>query len=307
MSAHPRVFLWPILLASACVLAGCGGVTPIQTHFNKGVYHHSRGALDQAIAEYREALEEDPDDFRARFNLGHALEARAAEVERRGDRERAAALRKEAREAYETILVSHPDNVRAAANLAAMDFEAGETDRAEERLQDLIRRHPDQVIAHTALGAQRLRAGRLEEARQILEEACDVRPGNEYAWYLLGLVRRRLGETEEAREAFLNTLERDPDDVAALVALGEVELEAARPAEALSWFSSALGVDPAHYGANLGAARASMALGRWEAAVAHLWRARDHASDPREAETAAEMLPDLYRKLLDEAAQEVTR
>ena len=46
------------------LLAACGhrGVTPIRSHFNKGVYHYSKGHHDAAVSEYRLALEEDAGD-----------------------------------------------------------------------------------------------------------------------------------------------------------------------------------------------------------------------------------------------------
>ena len=60
-----------LALLAALAMAGCfhRGVTPIKTHFNKGVYHYAKGDYRAAIGEYRMALEEDPGDDRARFNL----------------------------------------------------------------------------------------------------------------------------------------------------------------------------------------------------------------------------------------------
>lgn len=68
------------------VLDGCFKrcVTPIRTHFNKGVYEYSAGDYDAAISEFRLAIEEDPGDRRARFNLAEALEAKAVRQGRRG-------------------------------------------------------------------------------------------------------------------------------------------------------------------------------------------------------------------------------
>ena len=82
---HFQPGLWLRTTSLICVvgltLIGCrggaGGVTPIRTAFNKGVYQHSQGNHEAAIAEYREALEEDETDHRARFNLAMALETLA--------------------------------------------------------------------------------------------------------------------------------------------------------------------------------------------------------------------------------------
>ena len=73
-----------LLLASSLLFLGCfkRGVTPIQTHFNKGVYQYARGDHEAAIGEFRMALEEDAGDRQARFNLAEALESRASALER---------------------------------------------------------------------------------------------------------------------------------------------------------------------------------------------------------------------------------
>ena len=117
-----------ILCLAALFATACGhrGVTPIRSHFNQGVYHYSKGAYDAAISEYRLALEEDAGDWRARFNLAEALEARATRLELGGEPEEAEALRREAEEHYVRILADDPGNLRASVNLAARERQRGD-------------------------------------------------------------------------------------------------------------------------------------------------------------------------------------
>ncbi|MGE0705687.1 MAG: tetratricopeptide repeat protein, partial [Vicinamibacterales bacterium] len=75
-SAPSHAVLAGAVVAAAALFAGCAskGITPVHTAFNKGVYFQSTGDTDAAIAEYRSALRENPDDYRARFNLAVAIE-----------------------------------------------------------------------------------------------------------------------------------------------------------------------------------------------------------------------------------------
>jgi len=70
-----RNFTWAVagsLLISTTV-AGCMNLNDSNAHSNRGNTLHSQGKVDEAIAEYREALRIDPNHRDARYNLGIAL------------------------------------------------------------------------------------------------------------------------------------------------------------------------------------------------------------------------------------------
>src|SRR5439155_25954774 len=70
-----RNFTWAVagsLLISTNV-AGCMNLNDSNAHSNRGNTLHSQGKVDEAIAEYREALRIDPNHRDARYNLGIAL------------------------------------------------------------------------------------------------------------------------------------------------------------------------------------------------------------------------------------------
>jgi tetratricopeptide (TPR) repeat protein len=77
----------------------------IRTHL--GVVYYSQGLLDQAIAEYREAIRRHPNDADAYNNLGVAYAA-AGQLDR-------------AVEAYEGALRLKPDYAAAKENLARVN------------------------------------------------------------------------------------------------------------------------------------------------------------------------------------------
>ena len=290
-----------LLLTLACLpLAACGsgGITPIQTPFNKGVYYYTRGEFDQAISEYKGALEEDPADYRARFNLGVALEAKAAVLRETGSNDDASALTAEAEQAYLNVLKSHKDNLRAAVNLAAIRYQRGEKEAAKQDLRSAMEANPAAPLPRTALGAHLLTEGLLEEARVVLEEASGMDEGNVSSHYLLGETLRRLGEIDDAREEFKKGLVREQEDVASLVSLGTLEMKEGQLEEARSYLEFAVDVDENHEGAHAMLARLLEQQGELEGAVRHLWRVRDLSRDPARVLAAREKIRELYGLLL---------
>jgi tetratricopeptide (TPR) repeat protein len=319
--------LRPLLPALIVLLVLCGcfhrGVTPIHTHFNKGVYHYARGDVSRAIGEYRMAVEEDPGDWQARFNLAEALEAAAQQRERGGAAAEAEELRQEAEEHYLRLLADDPDNLRAAVNLSAREFQHGDEDAAEARLRDAVARHPRAALPRVALAAHRLRQARhaardeklplLREAVEILEEAHRREPSDVDADMLLGhavsiLARRSPeGERDElvdrARQAFLQALHHDESDLATLLALARLERRAGNLRQAEQWLRRALYVDPDLLTANLMISRVLSDLGDLEGATTHLWRSRELEDElaPRLSEDEyRQRLLELYRRLIEQ-------
>jgi tetratricopeptide (TPR) repeat protein len=296
MARRPRACLLFALVLPACGLGG-GGVTPVRTPFNKGAYHYSAGNHDAAIAEYRAALAEDPDDHRARFNLALALAAKADSLERAGGAADTAAdtaaLRREEEAEYRLLLSRRPEDVRAAVNLAACEHERGARDDAFARLRSAIDRHPEAAIPRIALAAHLLRERRLEDSERLLEEALKRDPASLEANMLLGDVRAARGDRDAARRAYEKALERQPADIATLLAVGRLERSSGDGAAAATWLRRVLYIDPDHLEAHLELAGVLEAAGDLEGATAHLWRARalDHGEPPA-------MEPRAYRERL---------
>jgi tetratricopeptide (TPR) repeat protein len=294
-------------LAISLALFSCrSGVTPIRAHFNKGVYHYSRGDFDAAISEYRLALEDERSDYQARFNLAEALESKADLMERRGDGDAASELRQEAEEQYRTILTEKPADVRASVNLAALELAQGKRQAAESRLQATIDRHPGSPLPRVAMAAHLLResAGEMapvEEAQEILTEALDRDPGSVGANMLLGYaydLEARLGGSdpsleEKARRAFDKALDGYSRDVATLLALARLEQRVGEPEAATRWLRMALHADPRNLDAHLLMADSLEAVGDLEGATRHLWLGRR-----LEDERAPKLAPEEYSRRL---------
>jgi len=284
-----------LLLLSSCALGG-GGITPVRTPFNRGVYHQSAGRIDAAIHEYRLALEEDPTDVRARFNLASALEDAAGRVEDPG--ERRAELLAEAEGEYRRILEQVPDHLRASVNLASLMARTGREAEARERLLATKRRNPKSVLPRSALAALDVRGGRLEEAEKELRDALRIDPADVPVLHLLGDVQGARGQTEQAGVTYRRALTAHPDDLGVLRALSELEVRGGRPLEARVYLERLLLVDPDDAPAHLLLSRVFEETDDLEGAVFHLWRARDLGAEG--AASARSRLSRLYLRLLED-------
>ncbi len=318
----PRDGFGICLLAVSLLAAACfkRGVTPIRTHFNQGVYHYSHGDFEIAISEYRLALEEDPADRRARFNLAEALEARATRLES-DDRSAAAEdLRREAEEHYRALLAADPDHLRASVNLAAREFHGGDPAAGEARLRAAIERHPRAALPRVALAAHRFSTDEptaLREAVTLLESAVERDRMNVDANVLLGHAYAALARDGDAagdlagraREAYDRALDHEPGDVGALMGAARLEHRAGDAVRAESFARRALYVLPDLLEAHLLLADLLEARSDLEEATAHLWRARQ-LEDPRHPHRSREdyrrRLLDLYERLAEREGAEAS-
>jgi tetratricopeptide (TPR) repeat protein len=132
------------------------------------------GRLDEAVIQYQEALRLEPNEALAHFDLACAL-ARRPEG------------RDEAIDQYREALRLMPDLVAAHYNLANVLL--GMRNRAEDaagEYEAALRLRPDWADAHLGLAlALRHVAGREEEVRAQLKEVVRLQPGNDEARKLL--------------------------------------------------------------------------------------------------------------------------
>jgi tetratricopeptide (TPR) repeat protein len=287
-----------LLLAACVALKGCGsgGITPIQTAFNKGAYQYSVGNYEEAASEYREAIADDENDLKSWFNLGLTYEALAEQAEEAAD------YRARAREAYEAVLSRQPGHPRAEINLAAMDYEAGNHDDAKDRLRRVLVADEANVLARTALAAHLMREGNLAEAATELDKARSADGTSVEVNGLLGDLAVMRGDSDKAREAYQRVLKRSSEDLHALLSLGELEAKADRLPEARRWLQQALYISPRHWKAHLLLADVAERQGDLKTAVRHLWEARDlHAMDAPATRSVDYdgRLRRLYQRLID--------
>jgi len=250
------------------VAALAGRTSGAAAHIQRGLSALSRGGGEQALREFRLAVEADPEDPSARTHL-------AAELQRRG--ELAGAL-----EHFRTALRLDPANPRIHYDLASLLENTGAQAEALELFRSALELDPAFAEAHLALATALQRGGRLEEALAHYDRVLEEDPQNlparlQRAIALAGLERiadargaleevvadfpglepeERLnaasafalvGDLDRASELLeiLAAGESEPGVVArALANLGLIDLRRGRPGPAAERFRAALELDP---------------------------------------------------------------
>jgi tetratricopeptide (TPR) repeat protein len=153
-------------------------------HSDLGFVLERQGLSDEAIEQYRKALELDPASASAHYNLGGALVRRGepAVAERHF---RAALERKPSAPAY--------------AGLGLALYQQGRVDEAIASLHDAIEADPKDAAAYDPLGTILVEQGKLEEAASNYRLVVRYRP-SAAAHQKLAEVLMRLGRTDEARK-----------------------------------------------------------------------------------------------------------
>jgi tetratricopeptide (TPR) repeat protein len=189
---------------------------------NLGVALAETGKVDDAIAYYRKALELSPRYPEALNNLGEALAGKGKQDE--------------AISYFEKALALDPQHGGAHSNLGAMFARQGRMDQAVPHLEKAVQYKPESVDVRKNLALALAAKGRFAEAIGPLQEA--VKLSNERDPAILDLLGRIYADQERFEEA-LDSARRA---LAAAMALNNVKLvEAlkARLAQYESRFSTA--------------------------------------------------------------------
>ncbi len=162
-----------------------------------------QGRFDEAIAEYRKAIEKSPQTLNLHYRLGRALLLRSHE---------AAAL-DEARRAFEAELGLNPYDAVAEYQIAQILEARQDSAGAAKRLERAIEINPDFAEALIALARYRTRQNESAEAARLLERAVELQPQSEGAWYALMTAYRNAGRREDAVRAKqrLDELQQSPE------------------------------------------------------------------------------------------------
>lgn len=224
---------------------------------------------EAAAQQWGDAVEEDPEDLAARFELAAAFTS-LGQVD-------------EAIEQYRSIVSRDPRSVRARRELGALLLELGDANGAAEQLQRVTEARPNHVEAAINLTTALLRTERrgvaLEAARRAvtlapdryetqnnlavalietgdsvaaeaaLRTAIEIEPDAAMAHRTLGLVHAMRGEHATAIEAFETATRSDPEDFESWMYLGMAQDAVGESRNAADAYRQVLHVAPDHEGA----------------------------------------------------------
>jgi protein O-mannosyl-transferase len=164
---------------------------------NLGLALAARGQIDAAMAQYRKALEIDPDFADTHYNLGILLDGLG-----RTD---------EAIAEYQKTLEINPDFAEAHNNLGNALIARGQPDAAYAQFMTALKLNPDLAETHNNLGNILADRGEVDKAILHYEKALEIKPDYAIAHNSLGNALAGQGRIEAAVAHFQRALEIQPD------------------------------------------------------------------------------------------------
>jgi len=193
---------------------------------NEALELMKRHQFAEAIPEWRKALEGDPADGEAHFNLGYALS-------QTGDS-------REALAEYRKGCDLKPDDPVAFANFALALAQDGQTDEAILNYRKSLALNASNPAVEADLGTVLSEKGQTAEALEHLEKAVAMNPESADAHNKLASVLAKTGQTAEATEHLEKAVALAPDSVEFRFSLAYVLGQAERFDEAIPQLQKAV-------------------------------------------------------------------
>ncbi len=166
-------------------------------HNNIGIAYDKVGMLEEALAEFNEALRLDPGYVEVLNNL-------AATYHRMG-------LMDEAIEKLKLVIRLREGYLEAHCNLGNIYFSLGRYDEALAEFKAALSIDPGSALVHNNLGNLYIEQDRLPEAIMEFQESVKLDPDYLPARSSLGTLHAQQGRHEEAFREFNEVLRRDPE------------------------------------------------------------------------------------------------
>ena len=199
-------------------------------HLHLGNALHNQGRYVEAVAAYRVAAEQRPNDDLAYANLGLVLNELGRYEEAETHLRRALAL--------------NPQDWHAHLNLGNALHSQGRYAEAVAAYRVAAGQRPNHALAHSGLGAALNELGRFEEAETHLRRAIALNPGHTEALYFLATLRFDQQRYDEMLELLQRLISIEPGDADAHISMGVALFHLGRSDEALQEFDQALSLDP---------------------------------------------------------------
>jgi tetratricopeptide (TPR) repeat protein len=162
----------------------------------RGIDYLKEGDYANGIATLRLALQRDPTDGAALFNLGMALSDKGALDE-------AVNFLKQSVEAT-------PGHAHSWVALGVAHARMGDDDSAINSLRKAVELNPQDGYSHKNLGALLSKSSQGEEAMKHLRLATRLLPADPHTWYNLAGTLEDAGEIDGADEAYQEVIRLDP-------------------------------------------------------------------------------------------------
>src|SRR5262245_58379609 len=225
-------------------------------YLESGDSYFAAKKYQEAIVQYRNAIQQDPRFGEARYKLAEAY-VRVNDP--------AGAYRE-----YIRAADLMPDNVESQLKAGQMLLLARKFEDAKDRVDRILTNDPNNVQAQTLRGSALAGLKDLDSAIAQIEEAIELDPDPSGTYDSLGALQLAKGNREGAEEAFTKAVQIDGKSVPARLALAMFYLSTRRAAEAEEALKQVLQLDAANPTANRGLALLYLSSNRAPAAESYL-------------------------------------
>jgi len=197
---------------------------------NLGSFLSAHGDANEAIADFRKALEIWPNQSKDHNNLGKALVQKGRIAE--------------AMDHFQTALRISPDDPDTESNIGAASLQQGDADEAISHLWRAVEKWPRHAQGHINLGNALLQNREIDAAIAEYEKTLALPFDHAESHYSIGTALRQKGDVEEAIVHYRKALELRPDYANAHNNLANALRQQGRTEEAVHEYEAALKSEP---------------------------------------------------------------
>ena len=271
MRRPARLVRLSVLIGIATVFGSLGACSndpdaQKRRYFASAERYAAEKKYDEAIVEYRNALQQDPKYADARFKLAEAYVAKGDYRSAYPEYIRAADLK--------------PEDLRLQARAGNMLLLGRRFEEARARARSMLQKDPSNLEGLILLGNALAGLGDLPSAVQIAERAVAADPERAGTHVNLGVMHLAGGNQQEAEHAFTTAVRLNPNSLSANLALGNFYYASGRfePAEAA--FKRAAALAPHDVRTNRAVAGFYLGSGRPNEAARYLLSIAERTDDP---------------------------
>jgi Tfp pilus assembly protein PilF len=160
----------------------------VRAYYNLGLAMQKQGRLPEAIRNYNQAIKLNPDYYRAYYNLGHLMQS--------GGR------LKEAAGYYQQVIAIKPDLADAHRNLGSAFLSMGRFDEAISEYHKALSIQPNDAETYNNLGLVFTRLKIFDVAERQFRKALEISPDLSETHRNLAAALKSQGKIEEAMEHY---------------------------------------------------------------------------------------------------------
>ncbi len=212
-----------------------------------GNVYYRESRYEEALAQFRRALELKPDYELALINMANAYRAMGKDAE--------------ALAGYEHYLRVDPKNAWVHYHAGEIHMDRGEVDRAAEYFRQSLAIDDKVAPARVALGVVAFTHGDTAAADREIRAALALKPDVRLAHYNLGIIAEARGDADAALAAYRQELALHPDAYKAVFNLARLQQQRGAAADALELFERAVAINTRFAEGYLYLAQARLAAG----------------------------------------------